>query len=453
MQTRTRSIVIDALAAPLAAEARSHSDTGNITTTIPPRTATVAKMLAYLQFTHGWPGSMATVQLCTRGHVMHELRALHPQTATSDALHARSVGSAHDSDRGWRILSDAMTEGAALVTVDGTICLHNRRFGELATGSGDDSLVGVRLGQLLAESCAVSVEIPALLTAPVDGALARRDGSTIAVRIAARAVSLPDLCAWCVVITDLTEQRRDDSLYREALLAIEARERMIAIAGHELRGPLQTLLLRLDDLLYVDRGLCAGALAQLQAIRGRVKVLSTLVNTLLDVGRIGSGQLELDRRPTDLGEIVVDAVQSCVELARSGSAITIDARCTIGSWDRMRLEQIVSNLISNAAKYGAGRPIHVSVEGDDQYVTLTIRDRGVGLSTEAIATIFEPYSRVSSVKAATGLGLGLYITAQLVTAHGGTIQVDSVPGEGSTFVVELPRAISGLRRDQLPVDL
>jgi signal transduction histidine kinase len=92
---------------------------------------------------------------------------------------------------------------------------------------------------------------------------------------------------------------------------------------------------------------------------------------LLDVGRIGSGQLALDRSPTDLVAIVADMVESCSELARSGSAFTIDAQRTTGCWDRTRLEQIVSNLISNAAKYGAGRPIHVIVEGDDRRATLT----------------------------------------------------------------------------------
>jgi signal transduction histidine kinase len=238
----------------------------------------------------------------------------------------------------------------------------------------------------------------------------------------------------------VSEQRENPSLYREALLAIEARDRIIAIAGHELRGPLQTLMLQLDALADVDCGVGDGALAQLEAIRRRACALSRLVNILLDVGRIGSGQLELDRRPTDLAEIVVDAVESCAELTRSGSALTINAPRTIGFWDRTRLEQIVSNLISNAAKYGAGRPIHVIVDGDDERATLTVRDRGVGLTAEAIPAVFELYARVSNVQAVTGLGLGLYITVQLVRAHGGTIRVESVPGNGSTFIVELPRA-------------
>jgi signal transduction histidine kinase len=451
--------VIDVLAAPLATEARSHSDAINTTTTFPQRTTTMAEIPAYLQLTPGWPGS-SFEQIQTIEPVnhltAHGRRAKDPFEAgipRPGSVRVRSVGRTHDSDRGWRMLVDEMTEGAALVKADGTICLHNSRLGELATGSGDVSLVGVSLDELLAEPGTVSVETLALQTAPAEVTLVRPDGTTTPVRIAARAANLQGLRGWCVVVTDLTKQRQNDSLYREALLAIEARERMIAIAGHELRGPLQMLLLRLDDLLYVDRGLCDGALAHLQAIRGGVKALSTLVSSLLDVGRIGSGQLQLDRTPTDLSEIVASAVESCVELARSGSAITIDGRCTIGSWDRTRLEQIVSNLVSNAAKYGAGRPIHVNVEGDDQCATFAIRDHGVGLSAEAITTIFEPYARVSSVKGAMGLGLGLYITAQLVRAHGGTIRVDSVPGDGSTFVVELPRAIFGGRRDELPIDV
>lgn len=128
------------------------------------------------------------------------------------------------------------------------------------------------------------------------------------------------------------------------------------------------------------------------------------------------------------------------ELAQAGCALTLRADApAVGTWDRQRLEQVATNLISNAAKYGAGKPAEVIVEDSGATVRLVVRDLGIGIAREHQARIFEAFERAVSVRHYGGFGLGLWITRQIVSAMGGEVRVESQPGAGSTFTVELPR--------------
>jgi signal transduction histidine kinase len=111
----------------------------------------------------------------------------------------------------------------------------------------------------------------------------------------------------------------------------------------------------------------------------------------------------------------------------------------VGYWDRLRIEQVCANLISNAVKYGAGRPIRIAVEGDANHARVSIEDEGIGMAPEVVERILQPFERGVATGEYSGLGLGLYITDQIVRAHGGALIVRSTPGRGSTFTVELPR--------------
>src|SRR5439155_19333462 len=114
----------------------------------------------------------------------------------------------------------------------------------------------------------------------------------------------------------------------------------------------------------------------------------------------------------------------------------------VGRWDRSRLEQVVANLVSNACKYGDGKPIEVRVEAHDGRARLRVRDGGLGISREDRARIFQPFERAGGRDRAPGLGLGLYVVRKIVEAHGGRIELESEPGSGSTFTVELPRDLA-----------
>lgn len=344
-----------------------------------------------------------------------------------------------DSGLVYRALVEAMGEGAALVTTDGIICYHNPRFAELMTAPGAESLCGTALRGHVPADAAVSID--AMLErarsgpARVEVGLVPCHGGALTVQLTASATSVADVDVRCVVATDLSGQRAQAELHREALIGMEARDRLISIAGHELRAPMQVLVSELGVLRAQHPAITLEQLASLQQLGFR---LANLVANLLDVGLLGSGELALTLEDLDLADVVRAVAGRTDDLARSGSPVSFDARSVRGRWDRVRLEQVATNLLSNAGKYGLGRPVRVVVDGDEQGARLVVEDQGIGIERDAIERLFRPFERIGSVKAATGLGLGLYITAQIVRAHGGVMQVESDPRVGSRFIVQLP---------------
>ncbi|AKJ01395.1 PAS domain S-box-containing protein [Archangium gephyra] len=236
-------------------------------------------------------------------------------------------------------------------------------------------------------------------------------------------------------------------LYREAQRAVRLRDEFLSVASHELKTPLTPLNLNLSALSREVSRSCSGA-GHPEALQRHVDMarrqlwkLSTLLNALFDVSRIAQGRLTLEVTDTDLGEVLGEvAAWFSPEAARVGSKLWVEGEPHVpGRWDRLRLEQVVTNLLSNAIRYGAGRPIHARVEARGDRARLVIRDEGIGISPEALERIFGKFERAVSDRHYGGLGLGLYITRSIVEAMGGTIRVDSRPGQGSTFTVELPR--------------
>jgi PAS domain S-box-containing protein len=232
-------------------------------------------------------------------------------------------------------------------------------------------------------------------------------------------------------------------LYREAQDAIGARDEFLSIASHELRTPLTPLQILFQRLLgEVERVRTQAELREsLQRGERQVQRLTTLVDKLLDVSRIAGGQLQLQKERCDLVEITREVISRLGdELARAKCDVTVDApHAVVGRWDELRVEQVITNLLSNAVKYGAGHPIVISVDGADHTARFSIRDRGMGIEPDHVGRIFGRFERAVSSRSYGGLGLGLYIARQLVEAHGGQISVESRPGEGALFVMQLPR--------------
>jgi two-component system, OmpR family, sensor kinase len=161
------------------------------------------------------------------------------------------------------------------------------------------------------------------------------------------------------------------------------------------------------------------------------------------VARIAGGRMELQPEDLDLGEMAREVAQRFArEAEQAGSALEVLADDSVslrGRWDPMRLEQVITNLLSNAIKYGAGKPIAVRASATGDRVKLEVQDHGIGLDRDDAARIFQRFERAVSSRFYGGLGLGLYITRQIIEAHGGDIAVHSAPGEGATFTVTLPR--------------
>ena len=168
--------------------------------------------------------------------------------------------------------------------------------------------------------------------------------------------------------------------------------------------------------------------------------LARLVDDLLDTSRIHQGVLPMQPEPLDLGDLVREVVARFhTDLRRAGCEARLDAaQGVVGRWDPLRLEQVVVNLLSNAAKFGPGRPIEITVDRLDGRARLKVRDRGIGIDPIRQTRIFERFERGVSAEHYGGLGLGLYISRHIIESHGGALSVESKPDQGSTFTVTLP---------------
>ena len=228
-------------------------------------------------------------------------------------------------------------------------------------------------------------------------------------------------------------------VYAKAQEALRARDEFLAIAAHEIRGPITSIHLAVQSLATARTP--AAAHPTLRAIIEREdRRLARFVDELLDLGRIQSGRLQFDLQHVELSAIVRDvATRLAPDLARSGTRLSVTtAGPVVGRWDAMRIDQIVANLLSNAIKFGQGRPIDLVLEIEDSHVRLVVRDQGIGIPEEMQHKIFEPFERGVSTRNYGGLGLGLYIVRTAVEGMGGSVRVQSEPGHGSTFTVELP---------------
>jgi PAS domain S-box-containing protein len=246
---------------------------------------------------------------------------------------------------------------------------------------------------------------------------------------------------WIATATDIDDQKRAEDALRKAVIL---RDDFLSVASHELRTPLTSLKLEVANLSRIARRDGAdGAprlLAKVEKIDSQATRLHRLIDELLDVSRIAAGRLELHVELVDLAQIVNDVgVRFNDEAARVGSTLNVHAPdAVVGRWDKGRLDQVITNLVSNAIKYGDCKPIDVSVEKVGDRALISIRDRGLGIAPHDHERIFGRFERAASSRHYGGIGLGLWIVKQIIDALGGAVSVESKPGTGSTFTVELP---------------
>jgi signal transduction histidine kinase len=238
-------------------------------------------------------------------------------------------------------------------------------------------------------------------------------------------------------------------LYQEAQDAVRARDEFLSIASHELKTPLTSLKLQTQLLMRTfqisSKGQTMGLIEEkfskmLKVTDRQLERLSKLIEDLLDVSQINCGRLKLNLEQFDLVDLVKDILERFGPQLKGipcGLNVPNDY-VIIGHWDRFRLDQVVTNLITNAIKYGDGKPIDIGLSMDGEKTQLVVKDQGIGIAKENQTRIFERFERVMNSQHVSGLGLGLYIVNQILEAHQGKISIQSQPNYGTTFTVHLP---------------
>ena len=229
--------------------------------------------------------------------------------------------------------------------------------------------------------------------------------------------------------------------------AVEARDAFLAVAAHELRNPMTPIIGRIQILARAVRrpDFQVERLVQgLDEIEWLITRYLKRANVLLDVSRITSGKLALERLPVDVCEVAREVIENFSPLRRhAGSDLTLDlpGEPVVVSGDRLAIEEILDNLVSNAIKYGADKPIllRIGVDEEQHCAVIRVSDTGSGISADDQARIFERFERaVQPGEHLHGFGVGLWIVQQLCQGMEGSVRVDSTPGRGSTFSVALP---------------
>lgn len=241
-------------------------------------------------------------------------------------------------------------------------------------------------------------------------------------------------------LADIANQNKE--LYKEAKNAVRMRDDFLSIASHELRTPLTALSLQLY-LLEKATGTNEqeADLDQIKKITERANVLTkklaTLQGVLMDLAQLRLGKLEIKRELCDIIPIVTDCVYQLNSVAvRDRSEIVFESENSsiIGNLDCTRVGQVVINLLSNAIKYGEGKPVKIKVFQKNNFAIIEVSDQGQGIPFNKQDQIFDRFERVSEDPAVSGLGLGLYISKQIVEAHQGTISVESIAENGAIFI-------------------
>jgi signal transduction histidine kinase len=228
--------------------------------------------------------------------------------------------------------------------------------------------------------------------------------------------------------------------------AVRMRDDFMSIVSHEVRTPLNGLILetQLRKLHLARDNADAFTLDKMRGMVERderqIQSLIRLIEDMLDVSRIRTGKLSIRPARFDLVHLVSNLMDTFApQVAAADCTLSLEAPAPVmGNWDEFRIEQVAANLFSNALRYGGKGPIEVTVYAHQGFARLEVRDHGIGISKENQARIFQQFERVSAKHVVAGLGLGLFISEQIIVAHGGRIEVESALGDGSLFRVSLP---------------
>jgi two-component system, sensor histidine kinase len=346
----------------------------------------------------------------------------------------------HSAEEPYRNLVEQMQEGAVVVSVEGHILYSNARFAALV-GEPPESVVGSRIDRFVRASD--RNEFDAWLRAGSGrhrGRLIGRDACDVAVSLSLTTTPSPGAHRRSLIVTDLRELLEANSGRERAERESRTKNEFLATLAHELRNPLGAIGHAVGVLGLAHAGDERATRAQ-EVIARQVGYISYLIEELLDVERVVSGKIRLDRRPLDMAEAVQRAVATVTGGSRPDPFIDVSTETVWVEGDPVRIEQVLTNLLTNAVKYTPrGGQIRVRLRADSGDAVLSVEDTGFGISPGLLPFIFEMYVQADRTlaRARGGLGIGLSLVRHLVEQHGGTIAASSKgEGHGSTFVVRL----------------
>jgi len=279
----------------------------------------------------------------------------------------------------------------------------------------------------------------------------RKDGTRFWAHVVLTAIrdEAGQLLGFAKVTRDLTEQRKAEAeriRLAQSQESIRLRDEFLAVAGHEFKTPLQNLKLQLEllgrALARTPEEVNARMAPKMEGLKRQVFRLETLNTRLLDLSALRAGQLPLRQEAVELGPAVRSQVEAlAADLRLAHCEVRVNEEPGLSALvDRSMLAVVLQALLSNALKFGEGRPIEISTSEDDELVTVAVVDHGIGISPADIERIFGKFERAVSPENYGGWGLGLYIARQLIERMGGSIEVASSPGHGSRFLVKLKHA-------------
>ncbi|QGZ28721.1 hybrid sensor histidine kinase/response regulator [Stutzerimonas stutzeri] len=230
--------------------------------------------------------------------------------------------------------------------------------------------------------------------------------------------------------------------------AVRMRDDFMSIVSHELKTPLNTLILevQLRKLQLGRNNFAAFSEDKLRQMvdkdERQIQSLIRLIDDMLDVSRIRTGKLSIRPSRVDLGKLTASVVENFApQMEASGCTLLFQRpEPIVGVWDEFRIEQVLANLLTNAMRYGAGKPVQVNVNASPTTACIEVSDQGIGINKKSLQRIFCQFERAEGSENSAGLGLGLFIAEQIVKAHNGRIQVESEEGKGALFRVLLPLA-------------
>lgn len=358
-----------------------------------------------------------------------------------------------ESEARFRTYTEAMPQGAFIADPDGNILYYNKHFYDYIGASGGIEGWEWKNAQLIHPEDlkrTISAWSHSIQTGePYEIVYRLRRGDGQYRWNIGKAIPLHDqtgsITQWIGTNTDIHETKEIQEKLQQAL---RSRDEFISIASHELKTPITSLKLQYQLLKRKFRKINPALIKNLNLENALLRAidqldrLTDLIEEMLDVSQIENGSLEIKKTPNNLSNTVKEVtLRFESEFSKKQMLLIINIEKEIqGNFDRYRIEQVVTNLLSNALKYGAvGKPVEIQLfRKTGALVELSIRDYGIGISNTDQNRIFEQFERAITARKISGLGLGLYIVRQIIDLHGGNILVTSQLGEGAKFVVELP---------------